>query len=241
MHEQLVQLTEVHKKIKNQTIVEALNLQVGQGQVVALCGENGAGKSTILRMLAGISQPTGGSIAIRGFHWKEQRKHYADQIGYMPDDYHFSAGLSASETMTFWAKLKGLSKKRAEEVLADVGLDHTGRKPVSSFSKGMRQRMLFGQALLARPPLLLLDEPTNGLDPYWMDSFVQLVRKSADDGQTVIFSTHQLHVAGRAADRILFLRGGVIEWEGTGKEWGDHSAILEPGGIFGKMYGEGKR
>jgi ABC-type multidrug transport system ATPase subunit len=103
-------------------------------------------------------------------------------------------------------------------VLEAVGLGETGRKSVSAFSKGMRQRILFAQALLAEPPLLIMDEPTNGLDPYWMDSFATLVRQAAEAGQTVIFSTHQLALAEGLADRIAFLRGGVIELEGTPAE-----------------------
>jgi ABC-type multidrug transport system ATPase subunit len=216
--EPFVKFDQVHKVIKEHSIINGISFAAKQGEVVALCGGNGAGKSTLIKMLAGIMQPTRGSITVGGLSWRDDRKRYASQIGYMPDDYRFSSGFTALETLTFWAKLRGVDKSRAEEVLAEVGLDQTGRKPVTSFSKGMRQRLLLAQALLAQPPLVVMDEPTNGLDPYWMDSFVRLIRKAANQGQTVLFSTHQLQIAEALADRIVFLQSGTVVFNGTKQE-----------------------
>ncbi|MBB3072798.1 ABC-type multidrug transport system ATPase subunit [Paenibacillus baekrokdamisoli] len=227
----------VHKIIKDQTIIQDLNLQVTRGQILALCGGNGAGKSTILRMIAGILQPSQGEIWVDGLRWMDNRKRYAELIGYMPDDYHFNQGLTAQETMTFWAKLRGLTKARAVEVLAEVGLEKTGTKPVSSFSKGMRQRILFAQALLARPALLVMDEPTNGLDPYWMESFIQLINKAAADGQTILFSTHQLQIAEVFAHRIVFLRDGAVSLEGTGEELRGQLGSARLQDAFAELFG----
>ncbi|WP_261800074.1 ABC transporter ATP-binding protein [Paenibacillus sp. PAMC21692] len=237
MAEELVRFNSVHKAYNNITVIEAMNLSIGRGSAVALCGGNGAGKSTLLRMLAGIMLPTSGSITVDGILWKENRKAYAEKIGYMPDDYRFSAGLTAMETMTFWAKLRGLGKERAAEVLTLVGLSNTGKKPVTSFSKGMRQRVLFGQALLAKPPLILMDEPTNGLDPYWMESFVSLVRGAAASGSTVLFSTHQLPIAETLADRIVFLKDGGIVLDGNTADI--RSAYGSDGlhEVFGELFG----
>ncbi|MFE9278091.1 ABC transporter ATP-binding protein [Paenibacillus glucanolyticus] len=218
MSETFVQMTDVGKTIKGQIIVNQLNLKIPRGQVVALLGGNGAGKSTILRMLAGIIQPTRGDIRVGDWSWKENRRGYAELIGYMPDDYRFSPGLTARETMAFWAKLKGLTAKHGDDMLAQVGLEYTEKKTVSSFSKGMRQRVLFAQVLLGQSPLIIMDEPTNGMDPYWMQSFVEMVREAAYRGQTVLFSTHQLHIAEALADRILFLKEGAIRFEGSGED-----------------------
>lgn len=215
MPDPLVKLEGVKKSIKKQVVINALDLNVERGQILALCGGNGAGKSTILRMIAGISQPDSGIIAVQGLRWKEDRKRYAELIGYMPDDFRFGTGLTAYETLAFWASLRGVPKLRVQEVLEEVGLADTGKKSVSSFSKGMRQRVLFAQALLAKPPIVLMDEPTNGLDPYWIETFVRMVKEIAANGQTVIFSTHQLHVAEALANRIALLRGGHIELEGS--------------------------
>ncbi len=210
-HDPIVEIIDVSKTIKRTVIVEEVSLRVQPGEVLALCGVNGAGKSTLLRMLVGIMQPTAGVIRVNGLDWRSNRRTYADQIGYMPDDYRFGNNLTARETLAFWASLRGLSNDRVDELLVDVGLAETGKKSVSSFSKGMRQRVLFAQALLAKPPLLVLDEPTNGLDPYWMESFVSLIRKVRAGGQTVIFSTHQLQMAEALADRIVLMNQGRVQ------------------------------
>lgn len=236
MSEAFVTIDGIGKTIKKQPVIKDFSLSINKGQIIALCGGNGAGKSTVLRMVAGIMQPDCGSIRIDGQEWRRDHIRYAEQIGYMPDDYRFSPGLTAMETMTFWAKLKGLSKQSAIERLQQVGLQHTGSKSVTSFSKGMRQRVLYAQAQLAKPPLLLMDEPTNGLDPYWMDEFVRLVRQAAGQGQTVLFSTHQLQIAAAAADRIIFLNGGAVALEGTAEQISEQLGASEWLPAFSSLY-----
>jgi len=234
--EPVLLMEHVRKAMRRQEVIKDFSLRAEAGQVIALLGGNGAGKSTILRLIAGILHPDAGEIRVGGLRWKDGRTAYAGRIGYMPDDYRFPAGLTAMETMAFWAKLRGLPKSRAAEALAEVGLADTGTKPVASFSKGMRQRVLFAQALIARPPLVLLDEPTNGLDPYWMESFIRLVREAAERGQTVLFSTHQLEIAEAAADRIVFLRDGVAMFDSAAGGLGaDGAETLRE--AFARMYG----
>jgi len=236
--EPVLLMEHVRKSMRRQEVIRDFNLRAEAGQVIALLGGNGAGKSTILRMIAGILHPDAGEIRVGGLRWKDNRLEYAGRIGYMPDDYRFPGGLTAMETMAFWAKLRGLPKSRAAEALAEAGLADTGKKPVASFSKGIRQRVLFAQALIARPPLVLLDEPTNGLDPYWMESFIRLVREAAERGQTVLFSTHQLEIAEAAADRIVFLRDGATMFDiGAGRSGhgADRTETLRE--LFARMYG----
>ncbi len=211
-------LQNVRKVYGKQTILERIDLQLQPGQALALCGGNGAGKSTLLRLIAGIEQPTSGTIRVNGLTWRGDRRRYAERIGFMPDDYRFGHGLSALETLSFWASLRKVGRARTVELLDIVGLSEVKHKLVSSFSKGMRQRLLFAQALLAMPTLLLLDEPTNGLDPYWMNTFVELVEKVTQEGLSVIFSTHQLDIADAAADRLVFLKDGRIDKEDTAVE-----------------------
>lgn len=234
---EVVRIDNVSKTFRGRTVVQEVGMTVGRGAAVALCGGNGAGKSTLLRMIAGILQPTAGTIAVNGYSWRTDRRQYARQIGYMPDDYRFSPGLTALETMLFWARLRGLNESRAREVLEEVGLSDTGGKAVASFSKGMRQRVLFGQALLAKPPLILMDEPTNGLDPYWMSTFVKLVRQAAAQGQTVLFSTHQLEIAEALADRIVFMQEGRLVLDGNQadirRQYGASGLREAFGGLFG--------
>lgn len=215
MADPLVKVIDVNKMINKQRIVEQINLSIDAADIVGLCGGNGAGKSTILRMIAGIIQPSSGEIHVNGLQWKRDRRRFAEQIGYMPDDYQFPQGLTAQEMLSFWAALRRVPEERVGEVLAIVGLEDRKNKPVSTFSKGMRQRVLFAQAILAKPPLLIMDEPTNGLDPYWTSEFVKLLRHIKQEGQTVLFSTHQLEIAEEIADSVVFLNAGQSCGGGT--------------------------
>lgn len=205
----------VCKRIKNRPIVEGIDLELAQGRIAALCGGNGAGKSTVLRMVAGIAQPSAGDIYVNGLQWKKDRLAFSGQIGYMPDDYRFSPGLTALEALSFWAALRNVGKAGVTEALTVVGLEEKKHGSVSTFSKGMRQRLLFAQAILAKPPLLIMDEPTNGLDPHWMDEFVGLLRAIRKNGQSVLFSTHQLEVAEETADKVVFMNEGRSRGEDT--------------------------
>lgn len=237
MADHFVCFDQVNKVFKGKNVIYDTNLRIERGEAVALCGGNGAGKSTLLRMLAGILRPSGGRISVNGINWKDDRRRYAQMIGYMPDDYRFSPGLTAMETMLFWARLRGLDKARVKEVLELVGLSETGTKPVASFSKGMRQRILFAQALLASPPLIIMDEPTNGLDPFWMETFTELVRQTVASGQTVIFSTHQLQIAEVLADRIVFLRDGRVVLDGKKEEIHEKYGTSGLQEAFGELFG----
>lgn len=227
---------QVEKKIKNKQIVHPFDLQIRPGEVVALCGGNGAGKSTILRMIVGILQPTSGTIELNGLNWKEHRVEYLEQIGYMPDHFNFAGGLTARETLSFYAALRGRPASVVDEALKAVGLYEAKDKRVTQFSKGMQQRLLFAQAVLANPALVVLDEPTNGLDPYWMDAFVDLVRGLKEAGQSVIFSTHQLQVADAVADRAIFLMNGQVVQSGTITEYKAKYGALGLHGAFSDLF-----
>lgn len=215
-------LDAISKTIKGKTIVSPFSFSLPQGSVLALCGGNGAGKSTILRMIAGISQPTSGSIQVNGVIWKRNRREYSSAVGFMPDDFSFGQSLTAGETIEFYAALRGAeAKKRVDSVLEEVGLQENRSMRVSSFSKGMRQRLLFGIALLGDPELLVLDEPTNGLDPYWLQAFVGLVNDRKKRGKSVVFSTHHLESAEMTADYAILLHAGQISQAGAMKDFTD--------------------
>lgn len=224
MAEPLVVVSKIDKSIKRQRLVADISFELGAGQIVGLCGGNGAGKSTVLRMVAGILQPTSGDIRVNGLEWKKERKRFSEQIGYMPDDFQFPQGMTAAEMLSFWAGLRKLPAASVQEALALVGLEDKRHKAVGTFSKGMRQRVLFAQAILAKPALLIMDEPTNGMDPYWIGEFMELLKQMKRQGQTVLFSTHQLEVAEELADYVLFLNSGRVCGEG-------------PVELFRKMYG----
>lgn len=206
----ILKVENVKKTIKKRILVDNTSFSVEKGKILALCGGNGAGKSTLLRMIVGILRPTEGLVEVNGLQWKTDRQLIAEQIGYMPDDYQFSSGLTALEHLLFWASLRKVGRERVFEVLHTIGLINVEKQAVASFSKGMRQRLLFGQAILAKPLLLIMDEPTNGLDPFWIYEFKKLVQQTKEQGYTIIFSTHQLAVAEAVADDAILLREGSV-------------------------------
>ncbi len=232
MTEPILSVQGVAKTIRGKLIVHPLDFTLQAGQVLALIGGNGAGKSTILRMIAGITQPTAGTIRVAGLEWKRARAAYAGKIGYMPDDFQFGHGLTARETILFYASLRNVSVTKTEEIMELVGLSAVQKQSTASFSKGMRQRLLFAQALLADPPLLVLDEPTNGLDPNWMQSFIQLVNRLKQTGQSMIFSTHHLQVAEETADQAMFLHAGEVKSSGTLASYRDRYGVHGLTGAF---------
>ncbi|EJL32747.1 ABC transporter ATP-binding protein [Brevibacillus sp. BC25] len=233
-------IDQVAKEINGKTIVHPFSMNIAPGQVVALCGGNGAGKSTILRMLVGILPPSSGTIQLNGLNWNDNRVEYLQEIGYMPDHFTFSAGLTAKETLEFYASLRNRTAEEADRLLKMVGLHEVRNKRVSQFSKGMQQRLLFAQAILAKPALVVLDEPTNGLDPYWMDAFVDLVREVKLAGQSVLFTTHQLQVADAVADRAIFLMNGKIVRDGSIQEYQQQYGAIGLYGAFSELVHQAK-
>ncbi|WP_172418809.1 ABC transporter ATP-binding protein [Geobacillus sp. FSL W8-0032] len=200
----------VTKKYKQKLALLSVSLQVDRGECLVLCGGNGAGKSTLLQILAGVLSPTTGTVTLDGVSLHEHREAYISQIGYMPDDFHARSMITVQEFLAFYASLRNASAAQVEEILHDIGLEKHKKEWIKQLSKGMRQRLLLGQALLGEPTLLLLDEPTNGLDPFWIDQFIDMLKKRKKKGGIIVFSTHMMDVAAEVGDHILFMKNGEI-------------------------------
>ncbi|MGG2092693.1 ABC transporter ATP-binding protein [Bacillus sp. S13(2024)] len=206
----LLQVSKVSKQYKTKQALSHFSIQVDGGTCIVLCGGNGAGKSTLLHILAGISKPTEGTIVLNGVTLHENRNAYVSQIGYMPDDFHAQEMMTVQEFLSFYGVLRKASQKQIKEILEKIGLVEKRNELVKHLSKGMRQRLVFGQALLGKPKLLLLDEPTNGLDPFWVNAFVEVLQDIKKEGTIVIFSTHMMDVAAEIGDCILFMKDGIV-------------------------------
>lgn len=217
----LLRVNNISKKVRNNEIVAPFSYELESGKILALCGGNGAGKSTLIRMITGLIKPTTGTVEINGFDQKKNWQQFKKCFGYMPDDFNFQRSISARETIYFYAKLKNIDSKRVSEVIKSVGLIEDLHKKMGAYSKGMKQRLLLAQAMLAEPKLLILDEPTNGLDPYWIQQFSRLMMAARESGQTVIFSTHDLHVAEQIANEVIFLNEGKVISNGSIENYRD--------------------
>lgn len=214
-----LEIKNVSKIFKKKIALEPFSLEAREGECIVLCGGNGAGKSTLLQILAGISHPgKGGNVYIDNINILENRIHYVKLIGYMPDEFFAQDSMTVNEFLAFYASLRKVNSEKVMEVIRLIGLDDKKDERIRHLSKGMRQRLLFGQALVGDPAVLIMDEPTNGLDPYWIDVFVDLIRKIKNTGTTIIFSTHMMDVAAEVGDRILFMEQGKLKKT----MWNDH-------------------
>jgi len=199
--------------------VDGVDLAVREGEVFGLIGHNGAGKSTLIRMMLGLLPPDRGDIRITGEpiggpRFREVRR----IIAYLPENVVFYDNLSGLETLRFFAELKGADTRSCRALLEKVGLGHAIGRNVRGYSKGMRQRLGFAQALLGNPRLLFLDEPTTGLDPAGIREFYEMLGELKRRGVTMILSSHHLAEIQERVDRLALMRLGRIQAIGTVQE-----------------------
>jgi ABC-2 type transport system ATP-binding protein len=191
------------------TAVEDFTVTLEPGTITGFLGANGAGKSTTLRMLVGLSRPTSGSATIDG-------KLYADLdqpgrlVGTMTDSDVFHPRRTGRDALRVLGRLAGLPDRRADEVIELVGLDGARRRRVGGYSMGMRQRLGIAAALLGDPETLVLDEPANGLDPAGVLWLRTLLRALADEGRTVLVSSHLLAELAQAVDDVIVIDHGRL-------------------------------
>jgi Cu-processing system ATP-binding protein len=196
--------------------VDGVDLRIGRGEIFGLIGHNGAGKSTLFRMMLGLERPTAGDVIVDGTSVRERAFRDARRrIGWLPENVVLYDNLSALETMRFFARLKRAPLSQCGTLLERVGLSHAAARPVREFSKGMRQRLGFAQALLGAPRVLFLDEPTNGLDPDAIRHFYATLRTLRDAGTTVVITSHILAELQERVDRLAILSEGRLRAEGT--------------------------
>ncbi|UOQ84082.1 ABC transporter ATP-binding protein [Gracilibacillus salinarum] len=207
----IVKADQLSKKYPSKQALAPISFEISTGECLVLCGGNGAGKSTLIHLLAALSKPTTGTVVLDSTIPLKNRQAYVEHIGYMPDEFPSQLGMTVQEMLEFYAAYRpAASKAQVSFILNKIGLFDQRTTFITSLSKGMRQRLLFGQALLGEPRLLLMDEPTNGLDPYWINEFLAIVKEMQAAGTSIIFSTHMMDVAADAGDTVLFMKEGKV-------------------------------
>jgi ABC-type multidrug transport system ATPase subunit len=225
----IVQVTGLTKQFKNLTAVDGLSFSVNEGDVYGFLGQNGAGKSTSIRMMLTLIEPTSGEIEIFGMKLAKHRREILSQIGAViekPDIYKY---LSAYDNLKLFAKLSGInpSSQQLMDQLEMVGLAHRANDKVKTFSQGMKQRLGIGIALVHNPRLIILDEPTNGLDPQGIADIRNLIlHLSRESKKTVIVSSHLLSEIEQIATRVLIIDKGKKLVEGNANELFDPSQTI---------------
>lgn len=203
----IVELQNISKKYKNKTALSPVDLTINKGECVVLCGGNGAGKSTMIKILTSIEKSSTGQVI---FH-SDKKKPFA----YMPDQMNFPPEFTPIEILNYYGTFLNTPKARIQEVLVDVGLWEKRNQRVGGFSKGMSQRLNLAQCLLANTDIYILDEPTNGLDPYWVIQFKEVIQTLKKQQKTVIVSSHIMRDAIEIADKVLILFNGKVKSFGT--------------------------
>ena len=219
MAEAALALEGVVKTYGRETAVGGVTLDVAPGERLALLGHNGAGKTTLLKLALGLTRADGGTVTTLGCApgsrgWTQAKR----AIGFLPESVAFHGAMTGYETIRFYGRLKGAGRAACEEALAHVGLAHAAGKRVKTYSKGMRQRLGFAQAILGAPRLLILDEPTGGLDPDSRRDLHATLRARAAEGTAIILSSHVLTEVEAGTDRVAIMRAGALAALGTADE-----------------------
>ncbi|MDE2598879.1 MAG: ABC transporter ATP-binding protein [Rhodocyclaceae bacterium] len=212
----MVALRGVHKHYGALHAVDGVDLDIREGEIFGLIGHNGAGKSTLFKMMLGLTPVTRGDILVAGTRVDGRNfRAVRRSIGYLPENVVLYDNLDGLETLNFFARLKGAPLAQCAPLLERVGLSHAGQRPVREYSKGMRQRLGFAQALLGSPRVLFLDEPTNGLDPHAIRDFYKTLRELQGEGVTVIITSHILSELQERVDRLAILSAGQVQAVGS--------------------------
>ena len=188
--------------------VDSLDLEVGAGEVVALLGPNGSGKTTSLKAAAGLVSPTSGAVRLDGRSSRDPRAR--EILSFLPQRVTFPEALSGREVLEFYRSLRGVAPARVDAVLKFAALNGSAARAVGQYSGGMVQRLGLAVAMLPDTPVLLLDEPTAALDPDGLCAFYGLVGRRRSEGKTVFFTSHHLGDVERLADRFAVLVGGRL-------------------------------
>jgi ABC-type multidrug transport system ATPase subunit len=226
----IIKVTDLSKSFKDIVAVEGLSFTVEEGDIYGFLGQNGAGKSTTIRMLLTLIEPTDGRIEIFGLNLKSHRKEVLRQVGAViekPDVYKY---LTAYENLQLFHKISGgskLNKSKLMEQLELVGLQDRANSKVKTYSQGMKQRLGVAIALVHDPQLIILDEPTNGLDPQGIADIRNLIlHLSHHMKKTVVVSSHLLNEIELVANRLLIIDKGKKMVEGSASELFDPSQTV---------------
>ncbi len=185
--------------------VDGVDLTLAPGTTLALIGHNGAGKTTLMKLILGLIRPSSGNLTVLGVEPGTAPLEHRRHIGFLPENVAFHDELTGTQTLRFYAKLKGAPLAQCATLLERVGLAFAAGRRVKTYSKGMRQRLGLAQALLGEPRLMLLDEPTTGLDPASRLEFFRIMRELSDRGATVIISSHILTELEARTDLVAIM------------------------------------
>ncbi|TLP70651.1 ABC transporter ATP-binding protein [Maribacter sp. ACAM166] len=217
----VIQVEGLTKMFGDFTAVNAITFEVEKGEIFGFLGANGAGKTTAMKMLIGISKPTSGEANVAGFDVFTHAEDIKKNIGYMSQKFALYDDLTVKENITFFGGIYGLSRKiikeKSDVLIAELGLEKVANQLVGSLPLGWKQKLSFSVSLLHDPKIVFLDEPTGGVDPITRRQFWEMIYKASNQGTTVFVTTHYMDEA-EYCDRVSIMVNGKIEALDTPKK-----------------------
>lgn len=218
----MIEIRRLHRQFGSIWAVNDISFEVPSGQVFGYIGPNGAGKTTSMRILATLDNPTFGDALVDGYSVIKDPDRVRRRLGFMPDAFGTYPNVNCLEYLDFFARAYGLSgsdRRRAlDRVLAFTGLDELSEKPIRGLSKGMKQRLCLGRALIHDPPALVMDEPAAGLDPRARIELRDMINHLASIGKSILISSHILTELAEMCDRVAIIERGRLLVNGTVEE-----------------------
>lgn len=218
----ILKMENVIKRFNNHLALDYLSLEVKKGEIIGLLGPNGAGKTTCIKSIIGLLPIDEGEISVFGMKQDGKNKKIKSQIGFVTQEITIYDDMTAKENLAFFGSLYGLKKQELEdrinEVAKIIGLEERLKDRPSQFSGGMKRRLNIGCSILHRPSLLIMDEPTVGIDPQSRNFILEFVKQTAEEGTTVIYTSHYIEEVEAIASRVYIMDQGHVIASGTLQE-----------------------
>lgn len=239
--EKVISLTGLTMRYPGKQVLNGIDLDVYRGQIIGYIGPNGAGKSTTLKIMLGLIQNYEGTVEIFGEDLTGLDESYKKRIGYVPENAEIYDNLTANEYLTFIGELYGLDHEMAEDrgrqLMRVMGLEDVVHARISSFSKGMKQKVLIISSMLHDPDILFLDEPLSGLDANSVMIIKDILELLAANGKTIFYSSHIMDVVEKISNRIILLYDGKIAADGSFDSLKEQSEAGSLEAIFNQLTG----
>lgn len=236
-----IRIKNLTKNYGEKEVLKGINLDVYKGQIVGYIGPNGAGKSTTVKIMLGLINDYGGSVEILSEVVGKDSIDYKKKIGYVPEIADIYDSLTAREYLCFIGELYGVKEEvvdsKAQRLMKVFGIDNVYNTRISSFSKGMKQKVLIISSLLHNPDILFLDEPLSGLDANSVMVVKEILAQLASQGKTIFYSSHIMDVVEKISSRIVLIANGEVQADGSFDELKDKSKEGSLEEIFNKITG----
>ncbi|MCL9808898.1 ABC transporter ATP-binding protein [Flavobacterium luminosum] len=238
VQEKIIIVENLTKQFGDFTAVKGISFDVHKGEIFGFLGANGAGKTTAMKMLIGISHPTSGQANVAGFDVQNQSEEVKRNIGYMSQKFSMYDDLTVEENITFFGGIYGLSRKqikiKTNQLIEELQLGNIAKTKVGDLPLGWKQKLAFSVALLHEPKIVFLDEPTGGVDPITRRQFWELIYAEAHKGTTIFVTTHYMDEA-EYCNRVSIMVDGVIEALDTPKKLKEQFQVNSMNEVFLKL------